>query len=103
MNGLNARRHVDMGDCGYFRANGIQSIDPEKRLVVLRYPVAPVLADFGNDEHIRAVAIEIEPLRNVFAQHRRSERAEALAEFDLEVELPLHVGRAGIAENRPGA
>ena len=59
-----------------------------------------VVPDVGDDQHVGAVRIEFEPVRNIFAQHRRRKGTETLAVFDLEVEVLLHRGRTGIAEDR---
>ena len=43
-----------------------------------------------------------EPLVRMLPKHARRERAEALAELDLDVHRHLHSGRPGIAENTSG-
>ena len=93
-----------MRDGGYFRPGMVFSSSiPKERLVILDDAVPPVLSDIGDDKHVGAVAIEIEPFRHVFAQHGGRKWPEALAELDLQIELPLHLGRARIAEDRSGA
>src|SRR5712691_2415558 len=47
VNGLDARRHIDMGYRRDFRADGIEPVDPKERLVLIRHLVAPILADIG--------------------------------------------------------
>ena len=59
--------------------------------------------DVGDEQHVGAVGIEIEPVGDILAQHRRRERPETLAVLDLEVEVLLHRGRARIAEDRARA
>src|SRR6185436_11957037 len=45
--------------------------------------------------------VELEPSRQMLAQHARRERTEALAELDLQVHHGLHLPRAGVAEDAP--
>ena len=60
---------------------------------------AAILPHAGDQQHVGAVAIQLEPFRDVLAQHRRSERPEGLAELDLEIEQGLGFGRARIGED----
>ena len=53
----------------------------------------------GNQQHVGGIAREFEPIRDVVAQNRGRERAEAFAIFHLEVQHLLHGGRTWIAEN----
>ena len=62
VNCLDTRRHVDMSNSRDFRADGIEFFDPKKLFVFVRHRVTPVLKDIGNDEHVRAVAIDLEPI-----------------------------------------
>ncbi len=64
---------------------------------------APVLDDVGDQQHVGAVAVELEPVGDVLAQHRRRERPEGLAVLDLQVEHLLHRRRARVAEDRAAA
>jgi len=66
VNCLDTRRHVDMSNSRDFRADGVESVDPKKLFVFVRHRVTPILKDVGNDEHVRAVAIDLEPLGHVF-------------------------------------
>ena len=66
VNCLDPRRHVDMSNSRDFRADGVESIDPKKLFVFVRHRVTSILKDVGNDEHVRAVAIDLEPLGHVF-------------------------------------
>ena len=59
--------------------------------------------DVGDQQHVRAVAVELEPFGDVLAQHRRRERPERFAELDLEVHHRLHLRRPGIADDRAAA
>ena len=53
-------------------------------------------ADAGDQQHIRTVGVELEPLRDALAQHRWRERPEGLAELHFQVEHALHAGRTGV-------
>ena len=57
----------------------------------------------GDDQHVGAVAVEIEPLGNIFAQNRRRKGTETFAEFDPQVERALHARRARIGNDRSRA
>ena len=59
-----------------------------------------LLADIGDEQHVRALGVELEILRRVLGQHGGREGPERLAVFHLEVELLLHARRARIAEDR---
>ena len=57
----------------------------------------------GDQQHVGAVAVELEPLVDVLAQHRRRERPERLAELDLQVHHRLHLRRPRVADDRAAA
>ncbi len=59
--------------------------------------------DVGDQQHVGAVGVELEPFGDILAQHRRREGPKALAILDLEIEVLLHRRRARIAEDRAGA
>ncbi len=61
------------------------------------------LEHVGDQQHVRAVAVELEPFADVLAQHGRRERTERLAELDLQVHHRLHLGRPRVAKNRAAA
>src|SRR5215831_20971051 len=58
-----------------------------------------IVANRGNQEHIRGVVLEIEVLLNVFFQHGWSERPESFTIFDLQIQLLLHFWVAGVTQN----
>ena len=60
-----------------------------------------VLAHRSHDEHVGAVLLRphLKVAVHVLAQHRWRERAEGLAELDLEVHHGLHFGRARVSED----
>ncbi len=55
--------------------------------------------DVGDERHVGAVVVELEPFRHVLAQHRGRERAEALAVLDLRFRAFCIVGDARVAED----
>ena len=63
-----------------------------------------VLAHRGDQEHVGALlaGLEVEPLAARVPAGRRGERAEALAELDLQVHRGLHRRGAGVAQDAPG-
>jgi hypothetical protein len=53
---------------------------PKSFFVFFRNRMAPILTDVGNDEHVGAVAIELEPLGYVFpASPRGGRRGDSAA------------------------
>ena len=67
MHGLNTCRVVDMRDGRNFRPCYVQFVDTEQGLIRRIYCPAVFFDDIGDDEHIRAVGIEFEPVGEVFA------------------------------------
>src|SRR5947207_4395063 len=58
---------------------------------------------FANLEHLHHEwdgIVLLEPLSNSFLQHRRREGAKGFSPLDFVVDHGLHVGAAGITENR---
>src|SRR6266704_353775 len=53
------------------------------------------LPHLGHEQHVGTVAFDLEPVRGLVREHRRSEGPEALAELDLHVEGVAHLGVAG--------
>ncbi len=89
------RRHV--------RAGHVQLVDAEQRPLRFGHRPAPVLAHEADQQHARAVRIQLEPVGEVLAQYCGGEGAEALAELHLEIELLLHCRRARVGEDRTRA
>src|SRR5262245_882996 len=52
-----------------------------------------------DQQHVRAIAVESEPLVDILPQHARCERPEALTMFYLQIERLLNRWRAGISQN----
>src|SRR4051812_9333685 len=103
VDGLDACRVVDVRHRRDRRARHVQLLDAEELLLFLGHRDAVLLAYVGDQQHVRALALDLEVLRRVLGEHRRSERAERLAVLDLEVELPLHRGRTRVAQDRAAA
>src|SRR5947207_12702253 len=59
--------------------------------------------DICDEQHVRAVTIELEPLVHALAKNGRREWPERLPELDLEVHDRLHRRRARITDNRAAA
>src|SRR5262245_30253251 len=100
---LHARRVVDVRHRRDRGARHVELLDAEQRLLLLGHRDALVLGDVRHQQHVRALAVELEILRDVFRQHRGRERPERLAVLDLEVERLLHARRARVAEDRARA
>src|SRR6185312_4833058 len=100
MHRLDARRIIDVGDRRDRRAHDIELVDAEEAPLRFAHRALTLLLHRRDEQHVRAVGVEIEPLGHVLAQHRRCEGAEALAELDLEIEQLLHGRRARVAEDR---
>ncbi len=101
--GLDARRMIHVRHRGYGRARHVQLVDAPEPLFLGRHLAAPVLPDVGHQQHVRRVAVEVEPLVHVLAEHARRERPEALPILDLEVHHRLHLRRAGVAQDAAAA
>jgi hypothetical protein len=48
------------------RPDRVEPVDSKELLVFLRDWAPPILKDVGDDQHVRAVVIELEPLGDVF-------------------------------------
>lgn len=59
-----------------------------------------ILAHRGHHQHVRAVIVELEPLRHVLSQHGRSKGTERLAILDAKIEHLLHGRAARITQDR---
>src|SRR5688572_22678305 len=68
-----------MGHSGNRGTRHVQLIDAEAQMLVLRHlPTVPRLY-WGDEQHVCAVLIEIEPLAHVLAENAGRERPEAFA------------------------
>ena len=87
---------------GIVRARHVELLDAPQRV---RLPAGSgrrrCAAHIGDQQHVRTVAVELEPVGDVLAQHRRRERPERFAELDLQVHHRLHLRRPRVAEDRP--
>src|SRR6266540_6854394 len=57
----------------------------------------------GDEQHVGAVSVELEPFGDVLSQHRRREWPKRFAEFDFQVHHRLHLWRSGVSDDRPAA
>jgi hypothetical protein len=69
MDGLDARRIIDMGDGWDVGARDVQLFDAEQGLFRLGHGPAPFPDDVGDHQHIGAVFVDLEPVRDILAQH----------------------------------
>src|ERR1035441_4142166 len=96
---LQARGIVDMGYGRHFRAHRAQRVEALERPLALGQREPPPLSYAGHQQHVGAVALELEPVAHILAQHGRSKRAKRFPEFDLQVELRLHGRLARVGQN----
>jgi hypothetical protein len=101
--GLDACGVVHMRNGRHRRPGNVQLLDAPQRRRRVGYRQTPRRLHVGDKQHVGAVVVQREPVRDVLAQHRRRERAERLAKLDLQVQHRLHPGRARIGENRAPA
>ena len=76
MHGLHARGVVDVGHRRDGRARHVELVDAEEALFLLGHGDAVLVGDVGDEQHVRALAVEVEPLRRVLGEHRGREGAE---------------------------
>ena len=100
---LDARRIVDVRHRRDRGARHVQLLDSEELLLLLGHPDPVLGLHVRHEQHVRALLADVEVLRRVLGEHRRRERAEALAVLHLQVERLLHGRRAGVAEDRAAA
>ena len=100
MDGLDARRIVDVGHGGIFGARHIELFDAEQRLFRGGHRPLAALHDIGHEQHVRTVVVEIEPFGGVAAQHRGCKWPERFPVLDLEIERRLHVARPSVRDDR---
>ena len=103
MHGLDARRVIDVRDCRNIGARHVELVDAEQRFLVGAHRPAPLGANARDEQHVRRVHVELEPVGEILAQDRRREWTERLAVLDLEVQELLHRRRARVAEDRAAA
>src|SRR5688572_25904568 len=103
VHGLHARRIVDVRDRRDRGARHVQLLDAEELLLLLGHCDAVLPGYVGDKQHVRALGVELEPLRRIIGKHRRREGTERLAVLDFQVERLLHRRRARVAEDRARA
>ena len=54
----------------------VQLVDAEQRLFIFVHPAPLVLDHIGDNQHVGAVALMLEPLADMLGQHGRGEGAE---------------------------
>src|SRR5678815_4975303 len=74
-----------MGDRGNVGPRNIQQVNTPQCLLIGVHLDPTVLADIGNEQHVRAVDIELEIVGYALAEHRRREWPKRFAVFDLQV------------------
>ena len=82
---LHPGRVVHMRHRGDLRAFDVEFVDAEELVFRFRHLAPEFGLNIGDQKHIRAVVVELEPLGHVFAQNRRREGAEALAKLDPQI------------------
>src|SRR5579859_175535 len=96
---LNARGIIHMRHGWYFATRHIEPGDARELLLLRCDRLAPLLHNVSHQQHVRAVAIQLEPFGHVLPQHRRSEGTERLAKLHLQIEHRLHPGRPRVCQN----
>src|ERR1019366_9559600 len=89
VHGLDTRRVIDVRRGRNVRTRNVQLVDAEQRLLLGGHCPAPALDHPRRDEHVRAVAVQLEPVGNILPQHRRREGPERLAKFHFQIQLRL--------------
>ena len=76
---------------------------PQSAVASVRHGQPALGLHVGDEQHVRTVGVEIEPLVHVLAEHGRRERPERFPELDLQVHHRLHLRRARVADDRAAA
>src|SRR5437773_11783757 len=80
----------------------IQLVDPEQPVLLLGHRDTVRSGYVSDEQHIRAIHVEIEPPGRVLAENGGSERTKGFPILDLEIEHLLHGRRARVAQDRAG-
>ncbi len=64
---------------------------------------APRRVHVRDEQHVGALAVQGEPVRDLLAQDRRRKGTERFAKLDLQVQHRLHLGRSRVGDNRAAA
>ena len=100
MDRLHARGIVDVGHRRDVAARHVELVDPLQRQLIGAHGDGAVFPDLGDQQHVWAVAVDLEIVGDVLARHGRRKGTKALAILDPEIELALQPGRSGVAEDR---
>ena len=90
VHGLHARGVIDMRDGRDIGARDVELVDAEQRLLLVGHRAAALAPHVRDQQHVGRVRVELEPVGDVLAQHRRREGAKTLAIFDAQIERLLH-------------
>src|SRR6476660_9438797 len=96
MDSLNPRGIVDVRHGRNVRSRNAEFLGTKEALLFLRHR-SPAAFHHGRDqEHVRTVAVELEPVRYILPQYGWRERAKRLSVFDFEIQYRLHFRRSRI-------
>ena len=101
---LNSRRIIHMRHRRDRRAN-VSSFSQSETVLVPPRVISRrrFFATGGHQQHVRALALQLEPVRRPLPQHGRRERPKTFPELDLQVHHLLHLWRSRIADDRSRA
>ena len=99
VDGLDPGRVVDVGDGGDRRPADVELVDAKELLLLLGHRGAAIFPDRRHQQHVGALAVDLEVVRHVVVHHRRGKGSERLAELDLQVHDRLHLLGARIADD----
>src|ERR1700688_3511719 len=74
---------IDVGHRWNIRSRDVQLVYPKERILGLSHLPSMRFGDVCDQEHVRTVDIEVEPVCDILTQHRWRERTKALSVFDL--------------------
>jgi hypothetical protein len=92
-----------MGNGRDIGAQVVQLLPDRQLMVTGRQRFAAIGGHIPHQQHVGRPCSEIEVISSILCQHRRGERAETFAVFDLHVQLFLHLRIPGIAQYAPVA
>src|SRR5262249_38336328 len=90
-------------DSGYLRPRDVELLYAPQSLFFLGHPAAALLDHVGDQKHVWAVGIHLEPLGDMLSKHARRKGAEAFAVLDLQIHDGLHSGRTRVADDAASA
>lgn len=83
VDGLDAGGVVDVGDGWDRGSRDIEFVDTEECFLFGSHGYLLVCSDGGDEEHVGAVNVEVEPFGKMFAENAGGEGSEGFAELDL--------------------